>query len=404
MTLRVALFGCGGMGRRHIMGFEKLRGIGRDDISLVAVCDIDRTNAELARDRAVELLGEEPQIFSSFAELHRALPDLGAIIVTTPPHLHTAIGVEALEAGVHVLVEKPIALTVRQSLALIEAAERTGRKLAVAENYRRDPINRLAKAVIESGALGRAFLAVQSTSGAGERVNITPWRHLRQSGGILVDMGIHYTDLLEFYLGPIDRVIGMSDQIDSQRVDTNGVWHPVDAEDLSVGVARFASGAIANWMMNRAGRGETHFTRMIYGTNGSLAIPRDRSGEPLTLTLRRNGNDERVPESEHLGLVPDFMLDATTAALFGGDRLSSYSMAFTDIDANLLAIELADFADAIATDRAPEVTGREGLRALAVVYGFLEAERTGSAVSIDQFMRGEASLYLDELETPTVRA
>jgi predicted dehydrogenase len=402
MTLTVALFGCGGMGRRHIVGFRKLKEIGRDDIALVAVCDIDRANAELARDRAVELLGEEPQIFASFADLRRALPDLDAIIVTTPPHLHAAIGVEALEAGVHVLVEKPIALTVRQSLQLIEAAERTGQKLAVAENYRRDPINRLAKAVIESGVLGRVFLAVQSTSGAGERVNITPWRHQRQSGGIVVDMGIHYTDLLEFYLGPIERVMGMSDQIDSQRVDAEGVWHPVDAEDLSVGVARFASGAIANWMMNRAGRGETHFTRMLYGTKGSLAIPRDRSGLPLGLMVRRDGKDETIPVSEHLALVPDFRLDATTAALFGGDRLASYTMEFNDIDANLLAIELADFADAIIEDRAPEVTGVEGLRALAVVYGFLESERSGGTVFIDRFMQGEESSYFKEIEATPV--
>lgn len=83
---------------------------------------------------------------------------------------------------------------------------------------------------------------------------------------------------VEFYLGPIERVMGMSDQIDRRRVDTDGVWHAVDAEDLAVGVARFASGAIANWMMNQAGRGETHFTRMIYGTKGSPSIPRDRSG------------------------------------------------------------------------------------------------------------------------------
>ena len=190
---------------------------------------------------------------------------------------------------------------------------------------------------------------MQSTSGAGERVNITPWRHQRQSGGIIVDMGIHYTDLLEFYLGPIERVMGMSDQIDSQRVDTDGVWHPVDAEDLSVGVARFASGAIANWMMNRAGRGETHFTRILYGTQGSLAIPRDRSGHPLGLMVRRDGKDETMPQAGAPRRSSRISrLDATTAALFGGDRLSSYTMAFNDIDANLLAIELADFADAIA--------------------------------------------------------
>jgi len=141
---------------------------------------------------------------------------------------------------------------------------------------------------------------------------------------------------------------------------------------------------------------------MLYGTKGSLSIPRDRSGQPLTLTLRHNGKDEQIPESAHLSLVPDFHLDATTAALFGGERLSSYTIDFADIDANLLAVELADFVDAITEDRAPEVTGIEGLRALAVVYGFLESARSGGTVFIDRFMQGEESSYFSEIETAKV--
>ncbi len=398
MTLQLALIGCGGMGRRHIVGFHKLRGIGRQDIELVAVCDPCRANAELARDRARELLGDAPAIFDSFEAAHRARPDLDAIIVTTPPDLHMSVGVAALEAGVHVMVEKPITLTIRQGRQLIDAATRTGRKLAVAENYRRDPINRLAKALIESGVLGRVFLGVQSSSGSGERVIITPWRHQRRSGGIVVDMGVHYTDLLEFFLGPIDTVMGMSRQVDQQRRDTQGAWHPVDAEDLSVGVARFRNGALANWLLNLAGRGESQFARIFYGTGGTLGIPRDRSGGELSLSLRRDGQDAKLTPEEQLALIPDFALDPTTAALFGADRLASYTLPFAEVDANLLAVELADFADAIAADRAPEVAGLEGLRALAVIYAFLESERTGGAVAIDEFMSGEGSLYFSEIE------
>ncbi len=404
MTLTLALIGCGGMGCRHLVGFQRLRAIGRADLRLVAVCDPDPGNAASAQGRARELLGEEPQVFASFADLHAALPDLDAIIVTTPPDLHAAVGIAALEAGVHVMVEKPIALTIRQGQSLIDAAARTGRKLAVAENYRRDPINRLAKALLAAGVLGRVYLGVQSSSGSGERVIITPWRHQRQSGGIVVDMGIHYTDLLEYFLGPLAEVVGMSAQIDERRRDTNGVWHPVDAEDLSVGVARFQSGALANWLLNLAGRGAGHFARIFYGTQGTLAVPRDRSGQPLTLTLRRDGRDVALDEAEQLALVPDFALDPTTAALFGGARLASYALDFPTVDANLLAVELADFADAILADRAPEVGGEEGLRALAAIYAFLEAERAGGAVAIDRVLRGEVKTYLDELDAPTTGA
>jgi len=392
------LFGCGVMGRRHILGLKKLRDAGRLGFELAGVCDVLAGAGEQAANLAAGLLGRRPQVFTSLDQMRRALGQLNAISITTAPDAHVALGVEALESGIHVLVEKPIALTVRQGLRLVQAAERNHRKLAVAENYRRDPINRLAKALLDAGAIGRPFLAIQSSSGSGEHVIITPWRHLRQKCGIVIDMGVHYTDLLEYYLGPIQQVIGMSAVVDHERRDQNGVWHLADAEDLSVGVARFGSGALANWVLNLAGRGENHFSRLIYGTGGALAIPSDRSGQPLRLTQRRDGADVAIPEAELLAQLPDFALDETTAALFGGERLPGYSMEWADIDANLLAIEYDDFAAAIVSGRQPEVAGTDGLRALALVYGFLESERLGRAVAIDELLSGTGSPYQDQLE------
>jgi predicted dehydrogenase len=398
VTLTLGLFGCGVMGRRHIMGLKKLRDSGRLRFDLAGVCDLIAEPGQQAADLAADLLGRRPQVFTSLGQMRLALGQLDAIAITTAPDSHVALGVEALESGAHVLVEKPQALTVRQGLRLVQAAERAGRKLAVAENYRRDPINRLARALLKVGAIGRPFLAIQSSSGGGEHVIITPWRHLRQKCGIVVDMGVHYTDLLEYYLGPIEQVVGMSAVVDRERRDQSGAWHPADAEDLSVGVARFRSGALANWVLSLAGRGENHFSRVIYGTSGALAIPPDRSGQPLRLTQRHNGVDGVVPESELLAQVSDFALDTTTAALFGGERPAAYSMEWADIDANLLAIEYDDFAAAIVSDRQPEVAGADGLRALAFVYGFLESERLGRAVGIDELLAGAGLPYQDDLE------
>jgi predicted dehydrogenase len=396
MTLTFGLFGCGGMGRRHLLGMQRLQAIGRLRFELAAVCDVVPAAGQQAADRAAELLGRRPGVYTSFAELHRALPNLDAIIVTTAPDTHAALAVEALRAGVHVMVEKPIALTVRQGLRMVAAAREAGRKLAVAENYRRDPINRLARALIDAGALGRPFLATQLSSGGGESVIITPWRHLRKTGGIVIDMGIHYTDLLEYYLGPIESVVGMSARVDERRRDAQGDWHAVDAEDLSVGVARFQSGAIANWLLSLAGRGEGSFSRMIYGTAGSLGIPGDRSGQPLRLV--QHGATAALADAQLLELVPDFQLDPTTAALFGGERLTSYTMPWADIDASLLAIEQDDFVEAILTGREPEVAGADGLRSLALVYGFLEAERLGRIVSTADLLSGAAHAYQDEID------
>jgi predicted dehydrogenase len=258
-------------------------------------------------------------------------------------------------------------------------------------------MNRLAKALIDAGVLGSVHLVVQSSSGSGERVIITPWRHQKQSGGIVVDMGIHYADLLEYYSGPLRSMFGFSAVVDQRRVDNAGTWHEVDAEDLSVGVAQFENGAIANWLIDLAGRGESHFSRVIYGTRGSLSIPPDRTGRALGLTLRRDGSDTQVDPSGLLSLVPNFALDDVTARLFGGTRLASYQLDFPDVDANLLAIEHADFSSAILNVRPPEVDGTIGLRSLAISYGFLEAERLGKAITVTEMLQNFDLPYQKEL-------
>jgi predicted dehydrogenase len=397
VELTLALIGCGGMGRRHILGMKKLLAIGQMPFRLVAVCDPFTENASKAAELAADMLGYRPQVFQSFAAARRAIPSLDAVDLTTSPDFHATLGMEALQAGVHVMVEKPITLMLAEGVRLVRTAAETGRKLAVAENYRRDPINRLARALVDAGALGRPFLAVQSSSGSADQVIITPWRHLKQTGGIAVDMGVHYADLLEYYLGPVASLTGMSSVVHTQRVDQEGIGHPADAEDLCVGVLRHENGALANWMFSVAGRGQDHFIRTLYGTEGALAIPRDRTGSPLALEVRDGARTVTLPASELLRLAPGYLLDNVTAALFGGERLTSYQMAFADVDANLLAIELADFAEAIAGDRQPEVDGMGGLRALAVSYGLIESDRLGRSVNMAELLSGKPMPYQQEI-------
>ena len=250
--LALALVGCGGMGCRHIRGLQKLREIGAQSWDLVAVCDVIPENVTRAAELAESILGKRPEILSSVDDLAGVSNHVDAVIVTTSPDLHAPVGTAAFDLGLHVMVEKPIALTVKQSASLIEAATRAQRTLAVAENYRRDPINRLAKALLDCGVLGSIHLFVQASSGSGEKVIITPWRHRKRSGGIVVDMGIHYADLMEYFVGPVRQVFGFNATVDQQRVDESGRWHDADAEDLSVGVAQFENGAIGNWLINLA--------------------------------------------------------------------------------------------------------------------------------------------------------
>jgi predicted dehydrogenase len=397
MTLALALVGCGGMGRRHIGGMKQLRAAGKLAFDLAAVCDTLPENAAKAADLAADALGRRPDVYHDFGAMARAV-QLDAIILTTTPETHTVVGLEALAGGLHVMAEKPITLTVAAGQRLVDSARQGNLRLAVAENYRRDPINRLARALVDQGAIGHPYLAMQASSSSGEFVIITPWRHRKHRGGIVVDMGVHYADILEYFLGPIESVFGWGGVIDRERKDRDGGSHLADAEDLSVGVARFASGALANWMLNMAGRGESLFQRAIYGTGGSLVIPADRSGKALRLTQRQSSQDITLADHDLLALVPDFALDNVTAALFGGERLTAYDLPWAEIDANLLGIEQADFVAAIEQGRDPEVTGEQGLRSLAVVHGFLESERIGRPVMLDEILSGKTAVYEADIE------
>jgi len=395
--LRLAIAGCGAMSRRHVLGLDRLRDVDRASFHLVAVCDPVPENAAALADLAGRTLGMRPRAFPSLEAIEAACA-VDALDLTTAPALHPGLAREAFAAGWHVLVEKPIALTVRDGREMIAAARQADRVLAVAENYRRDPINRLARALLDAGAIGLPYLAMQTFSAWGERVIITPWRHRQAAGGIAIDMGVHYADILEYLLGPIQHVVGMGALVDPVRVAPDGSQVIADAEDLTVGVARFASGALASWTLDLAGRGAELYTRRIHGTSGTLTVPNDRTGQPLAMTVTRNGAPCTVSPVDQLASIPDFTLDATTAALFSGERLASYDLPWTDIDANLLAIELDDFARAISTGDAPEVSGEMGLRSLAIAYGFLESERAGRILTVEEILDGRVTPYQDAIE------
>ena len=132
-ALALGLVGCGVMGRRHVLGMQRLRAVGRLGFDLAAVCDVLPENAARAAGLAEEVLGRRPQSFSGIDAMLREAR-LDAIIITTTPETHTEVALRAFEAGVDVLAEKPITLSVADGVRLVAAARAAGRKLGVAEN------------------------------------------------------------------------------------------------------------------------------------------------------------------------------------------------------------------------------------------------------------------------------
>jgi predicted dehydrogenase len=400
--IRLAIVGCGGMGHRHLFGLNELRRAGWNDFTLVGACDPVRANAESLADQAAEFFGSRPSVVGELDQL-TAL-GVEAVDITTTPRSHHTIAAAALAHGWHAMVEKPVGLTVSASNIIHRAASETGRVVSVAENYRRDPINRLAKALLNAGAIGRPRLLIHHSIDGADGMLISVWRHQKDQSGVLIDVGVHYADIMEYLLGPIDAVYAQTrlhERIRHNPAATGGTptanpagvygrWQKempamfeATAEDAAYATLTFQSGCVGQYIEDHAGHGQRLWARQIYGSAGSLSLPVDRTGQ--TIVLQLEGQPE-IRSAALLDLVPDFRLDPVTASLFGGERLAEYSFSFAETDRKLLAIEYADFAAAIRDQHPPEVGADQGARSVAVSYALLESSLAGRAVTVAEVL------------------
>ncbi|MCH8294972.1 Gfo/Idh/MocA family oxidoreductase [Candidatus Poribacteria bacterium] len=407
--IRLAIVGCGGMGHRHLYGLAELHRAGWERFDLVGACDPVAENAESLAEQAAEHFGNRPTVVSNLDEL--AEVGVEAVDVTTTPRYHHTVAVETLERGWHTMVEKPMGLTVRACNLIRQAAAESDAILSVAENYRRDPINRLAKALLNAGVIGHPRFLIHHTVGGGDRMLISVWRHQKDQSGVLLDVGVHYADMIEYLLGEIETVYAKTRLYEpirknpaaggggsgSNPAGVYGRWQkdmPAEfeatAEDAAYAMLTFKNGVIGQYIEDHAGHGQGFWTRQIHGSRGSIDLPSDRSGGTIALHIEGNEvvNDDRL-----LDLVPDFHLDAVTVDLFGGDRLWCYDFPFPETDRKIIAIEYGDFAEAISGKGTVEVDAEQGTRSVAVSYGILESGETGRLVTIDEMLAESVDAY-----------
>ena len=394
--LGVALIGAGFMGRRHLLGYAALQRAGYDRLRVEAIVDINESVAAAQADAAETLLGYRPRVYGDVQRMLDADAEVGAVDIVTDPRTHHTIAIGAMESGRHVICEKPLALTIRTGAMMVAAAERTGMVLATGENYRRGGSNRLAKAVIDSGVLGELFLFRELRVGGDDAVIISPWRHMKRSGSIGLDMPIHYADIIEYLLGPVDRVFGRGFIAEPSRIPADGGDAIVpDGDDSLVTAMTTAAGVDVHLAYIPSGRGKMFGERVLHGRNGSLEIPPDRTDHEVVLHLA-DGTRVGAEIAELLGAR--FALDPLTIAVMGPDGTGGKGAPWADVDAGHLAIELADFADAVLDERAPEVDGVGGLRALAVVHAAFESGLVRRAVSINEVLDGSLHAYQDDID------
>lgn len=225
--MNFAIVGCGFIAKKHATAIEKMLGA-----QLVAVCD--------KVDAAMEYYATtyNATSYNDFSEMLMK-EEVDVVCICTPSGFHVNLAVEAAEAGKHIIVEKPIAMTLEDSEKMIEAASINNVKLSVVHPNRFRPVVQELKKILDSGMLGSISHAncLVNWNRNQEYYDQAPWRGTKQfDGGVLMNQAIHNLDLLVWFMGKPTEIFSM----EATRL------RKIEAEDASVSVVRFESGALAS--------------------------------------------------------------------------------------------------------------------------------------------------------------
>jgi UDP-N-acetyl-2-amino-2-deoxyglucuronate dehydrogenase len=284
--------------------------------------------------------------------------DVDVVCVCVPSGLHAEVGMRAVKAGKHLVVEKPVDVTLEAADRLIGAARTAGVALTVISQHRFDPGLIEARRLIDEGALGRLVLGEASTKWYRSQAyyDSAGWRGTwAMDGGSLLNQGIHYVDLLRWLMGPVAEVTAVC----------TTQTHQIEAEDTSLAIVRFTSGAVGTILSSTAAFPGFPQRLEITGTKGTVIIEDGR------LVSRAFGDGAQAA-------------DGGPQPANGGPRQEAGAAAADPaaLDVSGHAAQLADLLTAIDEGRAPAVDGEAGRAALEIVCAVYESSRSGRTVTL----------------------
>jgi len=318
---------------------------------LVAVTDSSLESAQRFAQTQLECEAE-PSLDALLAR-----DDIDIVCVCTPSGLHAAVGKKVAQAGKHLVIEKPIDVTLEAADELIEAASRSGVQLTVISQHRFDPGVIELRGLISQDRLGTLLLGHASTKWYRTQgyYDSAAWRGTWElDGGSLMNQGIHYVDLLLDSLGPVDEVTAISASL----------AHQVEVEDTALALLRFGNGALGTLVSSTCVYPGFAQRLEVTGTAGTVVI---EDGEIVSRALRADQAASAAgPTSQTESAAPAAAEGASTPAV--GDAAH--------------AAQLSDFLSAIRDGRPPAVTAQDGRDALEVVLAVYESSRQGRPIKL----------------------
>jgi predicted dehydrogenase len=346
MSVKVGIIGCGAIGqRRHIP-----EAAANPNVQIVALCDIN-----LERAKSVAKQYGDPQVFGDYKQMLKSA-DIEAVVVGTPNYLHASMTIDALNAGKHVLVEKPMATTREDAKAMIKAAAKAKKFLMVGQNQRLMPPHVRAKQIMDSGRLGKP-LTFQTTfkhpGPDGWSVDgAKSWFFKKEMAvlGVTGDLGVHKADLMRYLLA--DEIVQVEGIIATQdKKDSKGKLIPLDDNALMVMKTRRGVVGVMTISWTNYGRFEDNST-VIYCEKGVLSM----------------GTDPQF------GVIVNYS-DGTS------ERHQLGAIASNARQTNSGVMDM--FIKGIMSNKQPPIDGSEGYKSLDVILTAMDAAKAGKALKVN---------------------
>ena len=410
--VRIGIVGCARILNAHLRGLKLLQENGYGNtFQIVALCARKEEDALRFRSRGegppsrpppIETPGDplnaphmyisdlhpdrEAEVYTDYREMLKEAP-IDAVCILTGHDNHHSIAIDAMRAGKHVAVEKPMAISVAAAQRMCEVAGETGLVLGVDENVQFSPATRASAWVVEQGLIGEVQMVYRGIIGFPQhRPDLvtarTPWRHskLGTGGGVAIDLGVHLFNGVRTICGPVTSVSAAWRVLEPVRV----LLDDRDREVVEEVKNEVDDAFFANFTLENGGIGHmsvarsAHGTRIgvpggtnVWGHKGALSDGKlfadDGSSEEVTERYRRDAPAEHQAEA-----MPNGITDA-------------------------FALERLDWLQAIREDRPARMSGEEGTIDLALSYAILESGLLGRAVRLEEMLSGETDGYQKEI-------
>lgn len=333
--LKTAVIGCGSIFPQHADALMDC-----PDADLYAVCDIDESRAKAAAGKYG---------CRSFTDYTEVLKDnkIDAIHLCTPHYLHAPFAIGAMNAGKHVLTEKPMAITVGDAEKMIETSGKTGKSLGVCFQNRYNRTCGRIKEIVDTGRAGRVLgaKALVLWHRGEEYYSAAEWRGTweMEGGGVLINQAIHTLDLLQWFMGDIDRL--------KASVDTRLLKGIIEVEDTAEATILFGNGAAA----------------LFYATNCYV------SNSPIEIELICE-----KAKIQYNGELNVFYDDGTKEHVTDVDRTTG-GKAYWGCGHKEY---ISDFYEKITKGQSVWVDGRQGINSVKIIEAMYKSDKTGEYVKV----------------------